>query len=553
MISLFLSKRGTTYEQMLSQNGDIILEHCISATVKMERNAIWYLTIEVPESELLGYTVTDESIFKVDLNFIKGQLFRMIYPKYNRTKRTYTFYASHIFFDAQYECMWGVEPVWPECWDNKNPPQSWGNCLTKINDLLGAYKNGGIELPYQVIGTPPSEFCGLPEPNRPFYIRSYIDNTFGIDVPGATLNKSTATKLHRSNRSKAQRFYLLDKGDGYYNIVYQFGNRVLNARGGQAVSGSEIMIYNLPDESTTDNEKWTFKYYLEKDSYAILTKMNTNYAIDIASGTMANGTKIQLYQNSEESDTLKNRLFKFTYCDMFQDLKWEGKNLIECLFGTDDNSMVNAFPFVAEKHMTAMFNNYTCYFGESEDYPEELKPKQIYLTDKEITDFIETRTMENVKTGIIPKGSGGTIIYSEDTSSGVRQPKKIVQGPYWNSYEIKRVEEVTYDNITLNTDDPNAKDAFTDRGAYNSALKNAALMDLKKKKYCEPDVQTETKIVDLFKDSNPVMGNAKINDELIYISDDGTRRQKFYFESLTYDLLTGRITNADLVEEMEVE
>ena len=50
-----------------------------------EANAIWYLTVEVPETELLGYSVTDESVFKVDLNFIKGQLFRMIYPKYNRT------------------------------------------------------------------------------------------------------------------------------------------------------------------------------------------------------------------------------------------------------------------------------------------------------------------------------------------------------------------------------------------------------------------------------------------------------------------------------------
>lgn len=547
MISLFLSKRGTTYEQMLSQNGDIILEHCISATVKMERNAIWYLTIEVPESELLGYTVTDESVFKVDLNFIKGQLFRMIYPKYNRTKRTYTFYASHVFFDAQYECMWGVEPVWPDIYGNtEDPPRSWSECTEKINDLLNSYKTAGIELPYKIIGNSPRQFCGMPEPNRPFYILRYSSEQ-AIQVPNASLAKGTKINLARSNRGKSKRFYLIDQGNGYYNIAYQFGNRLLNIRGAQAVEGAEIITYNLPEElPTNDNVLWKIEHYEPNDAYKICTKINNNFII-----TQSSGDNVGLYSWAEQYSG--QRTWQFIYCDFYQNLKWEGKNLIECLFGTDDNSMANAFPFVAEKHMTSMFNNYTCYFGETEDYPDELKPEQIYLTDKEITDFTETRTMENVKTGIIPKGSGGTIIYSEDTSSATRQPKKIVQGPYWNSYEVKRVEEVTYDNITLNTDDPNVKDAFTDKGAYNSALKNAALMDLKKKKYCEPDVQTETKIVDLFKDSNPVMGNAKLNDELIYISDDGTRRQKFYFESLTYDLLMDRITNADLVEEMEVE
>lgn len=78
-------------------------------------------------------------------------------------------------------------------------------------------------------------------------------------------------------------------------------------------------------------------------------------------------------------------------------------------------------------------------------------------------------------------------------------------------------------------------------------------MDLQKKKYCEPNVKTEASIVDLFQNSNPTVWKAKLNDELIYISDDGTRRQKFYFESLTYDILMERVTDAEIVEEKEVQ
>lgn len=557
MISLFLSKRGTTYEQMLSQNGDIILEHCISATVKMERNAIWYLTIEVPDSELMGYSVTDESVFKVDLNFIKGQLFRMIYPKYNKTKHTYTFYASHIFFDAQYECMWDGEPQWGSISGASDPdPVSWTEAISKLNALMTDYKDrGGIELPYHIYGEPPSpEFVKvMPETNRAFYIRHNNGTNFTIDVPSSNLAKGTFLQLYTFNRTRAQKFYLVERSDGYYAIVYQFGNRDFNINGANTVNGARICVYENPDYTPEqEHEKWALKYYEDREAFRFEAKKNREFGIDLKNGTLANGTQIQLYQatNSAGGDNTPAQSWKLTYCDWYQYLKWDGKNIIECMFGTDDNSMSEAYPQVDENHTTAMIDNYNCYFGDMSKYPQDLMPRQIYLTDKEFTDFKETRTMENVLTGIIPEGSGNEMLSWSDTTG---HAGRIVKGSYWDKYEVNRIDKVTYDDIALSTDDPNNKNAFTDRGAYDSALKNAALMDLRKKKYCEPDVQTETSIVDLFRDSNPTVGQAKLNDELIYISDDGTRRQKFYFESLTYDLLMERITNADLVEEMEVE
>ena len=61
MIHLFLSKKNTTYQQMIERNGDIVLKNCKSAKATFERNSIWYVEIEFPKSELLGMKISEES------------------------------------------------------------------------------------------------------------------------------------------------------------------------------------------------------------------------------------------------------------------------------------------------------------------------------------------------------------------------------------------------------------------------------------------------------------------------------------------------------------
>ena len=372
MISIFLSKRGTSYSQMLSQNGDIILEHCISATVKMERNAIWYLTVEVPESELLGYSITDESVFKVDLNFIKGQLFRMIYPKYNRTKRTYTFYASHIFFDAQYECMWDSEPDWTVMEGATDPsPVSWTEAISKLSSLMNDYISNGINLPYKIHGNAPTEqfLTTIPEVNREFFALPAQNQGYVMEVYLEKTDAGSNVSLYRTNRTRAQKFYLIDKGGGFYNIVYRFGNRVLDASGTSIQDGAQIIIYNNP-ESSADNELWSFTYVASQNAWRINSKCNTHYVMENKDGVLANHNPIIVAPWG--SNNAAYQTWKFSYCDFYQNLEWDGMNVIECLFGTNDNSMANAYPQVAEKHTTAMFNNYDCYFGDMGAYPTEL-------------------------------------------------------------------------------------------------------------------------------------------------------------------------------------
>ena len=88
MIHLFFSRKKTTYAQMKERNGDVILKHCISAKAVFERNSVWYVEIEFPKSDLMGMEISDESVFKVDINFEEPQLYRIVYPKYNKQSDT---------------------------------------------------------------------------------------------------------------------------------------------------------------------------------------------------------------------------------------------------------------------------------------------------------------------------------------------------------------------------------------------------------------------------------------------------------------------------------
>ena len=347
---------------------------------------------------------------------------------------------------------------------------------------------------------------------------------------------------------------MVKRPSGFYAIVYYYGNMNVQLYGVPDSSGlsdgNSIAINGTPTEDDGNNDLWLLEWIEEKQGFRIAQKRNTNFGWDNNNGQSSNKNNIDIRSWTGLNTFADNKIWTATYADLFQYIEWNGKNIIDCMFGSDDNSMSEAFPQVAEYHTTAMLDNYTCYFGDMKAYPQDLMPKQIYLTDKEFTDFKETRSMENVLTGIVPEGSGNEPL---DWSDSTGNAGRITKGSYWDKYEIKRIDKVTYDDIKFNKDNQSDSEGFTSKSAYDAALRNRALMDLQKKKYCEPNVKTEASIVDLFQNSNPTVWKAKLNDELIYISDDGTRRQKFYFESLTYDILMERVTDAEIVEEKEVQ
>lgn len=198
MIHLFLSKKNTTYQQMIERNGDIVLKNCKSAKATFERNSIWYVEIEFPKSELLGMKISEESVFKVDLNFEKAQLFRIVYFKENRISDTYVCYATHIFFDSQKEIF---------VFDDRTVNSTWDGAIKTANDIIEKSKS---KYPYHVYGDRWYEdYKNIkPEDGREVHIHNAYKTDLCVDVPSANEDIATQLQMFKANNSPAQTFVL---------------------------------------------------------------------------------------------------------------------------------------------------------------------------------------------------------------------------------------------------------------------------------------------------------------------------------------------------------
>lgn len=411
-----------------TKNGDIVIANPLSADVYMVRNNVWYLKIEFPKNDLHGLKMTNEALFKVDLNFAKGQKFRVVYHKFNKLKETITCYATHVFFDSQNEVY---------VYDNRTYDGTWDGAINTANSIITKAK-----------------------PKSPYVVHGKSDS-------------------------------------GETNNCY-----------------------------------------------------------------------------------------------------WEQYNLIQCLFGDRDNSLINRWKDTSDdEYTTAMFDNYDCYFGDNIYYPSKLKRNDIYLYSNSIVmDYTKTITMEDVITGIIPKGYDGIMLPNDE----------IVQGSLWDKYKIHRIQIIEYsdvksykniieymNNVYKSKDSsvkykisrlktyvkewnkayPGHKLSVNDSGkvvyngtvlsslsslttydtnAYREELRRLAKIDLKKIENRLPkrDGQIEIATISEF-DANKdlYMASMKINDRIHFRNLEGDEETHiFYFKSVTYSLIYDMVTKFEMVE-----
>lgn len=124
-------------------------------------------------------------------------------------------------------------------------------------------------------------------------ISTGLDDNKNIDVAGANDANGTNIQIWESNDTKAQMWKL-----EYKNGYYQFKSKV-NKKKCLEVKNSNYSIYaniELSDCNNKDNQQFILKKY-DNDYYSIITKINHLY-LDVATGSNANGTNIQLYFNN---------------------------------------------------------------------------------------------------------------------------------------------------------------------------------------------------------------------------------------------------------------
>lgn len=527
MIHLFFSRKKTTYAQMKERNGDVILQHCISAKAVFERNSVWYVEIEFPKSDLMGMKISDESVFKVDINFEEPQLYRIVYPKYNKQNDTYTCYATHVFFDSQKEVF---------VFDDRTMSGTWEDAIHTANDII---TNSHSNYPYKIYGR--RKYVNYKniyaEDGKIVYISNFQSNGYCLDVPNASEDESIQLQMHQKNRTSAQTFMLKKVGSDKYGDIY--GILSLCSCRWLKLDAKKVVLGRLSEGPYGGDEYWRFIY--NRDSYEIAPYGKEDYRIYPSSTSIDGNQNKIIIADKSLGNACK---WMIEDVDSTQTAYWVRYNLIQCLFGTEENSMMNRWPECEDSRFVAMFDNYDCYFGNSDYYASNLKPNNFFISNKEMSEYTKKKSMENVVTGIIPKAYNGRILPNNE----------IVKARNWYTDEIHRIDVKEYSNIKLMEDDSEAKKTTLGVFSNEANLRNYLRIQAKKsleKELQEPKTETSIKFEELFSSNVPGAQTLKLNDS-IYVETEFGKRERFYLNKLTYNLITERPEDLDLVLESEV-
>lgn len=130
-----------------------------------------------------------------------------------------------------------------------------------------------------------------------------------LDVSGGIASNGRNVQQYTSNGTRSQKWIVKKSGNGYTIVSALDSNFVLDLSSGRVNNGQNIQIYSSNDSNA---QKWNFTKYMTKQEkldqlatenkntltdgvYKIGNAQNSNYVLDIASGSKNNGANVQLY------------------------------------------------------------------------------------------------------------------------------------------------------------------------------------------------------------------------------------------------------------------
>lgn len=130
-----------------------------------------------------------------------------------------------------------------------------------------------------------------------------------LDVSGGIARNGRNVQQYTSNGTRSQKWVIKKSGNGYTIVSTLDSNFVLDLSSGRVNNSQNIQLYTSNDSNA---QKWNLTKYLSKqekldqlaaenkntladDVYKIGNAQNSNYVLDIASGSKNNGANVQLY------------------------------------------------------------------------------------------------------------------------------------------------------------------------------------------------------------------------------------------------------------------
>lgn len=130
-----------------------------------------------------------------------------------------------------------------------------------------------------------------------------------LDVSGGIARNGRNVQQYTSNGTRSQKWVIKKSGNGYTIVSALDSNFVLDLSSGRVNNSQNIQLYTSNDSNA---QKWNLTKHMTKQEkldnlavenknaindgvYKISNSQNTNYVLDIASGSKNNGANVQLY------------------------------------------------------------------------------------------------------------------------------------------------------------------------------------------------------------------------------------------------------------------
>ena len=115
-----------------------------------------------------------------------------------------------------------------------------------------------------------------------------------IDINNGAQYNGANAQIYEYNNSWAQKFKIIQDEKGYYEIVNKNSGKVLDIQNGTIYNGANVWQYA---RNNTDAQKWIIEENSD-GTYTITSKLNDQYCLDVAGGENKNGANIQVYEKN---------------------------------------------------------------------------------------------------------------------------------------------------------------------------------------------------------------------------------------------------------------
>lgn len=127
-----------------------------------------------------------------------------------------------------------------------------------------------------------------------YYIKCKASNKY-LDVAGGADKNGTSVQQYDFNGTASQKWYVVDDGNGYYNLqsACGSGSRVLDVAAGSSANNAKLDLYEAND---TNAQKYKITFNQSDNSFSIYTgSTGGTKSLDVPGAGTSNGIQLQQY------------------------------------------------------------------------------------------------------------------------------------------------------------------------------------------------------------------------------------------------------------------